>query len=86
MILSAVVDGETDPGRLASYAAGRVRASQEELERALTGKVTQHHRFMLGEHLKQIDTPLECHPTRERGNCPPLQPSGAACRFQQLPR
>ena len=56
MILSAVVDGETDPGRLASYATGRVRASQEELERALTGKVTQHHRFMLGEHLKQIDT------------------------------
>jgi transposase len=56
LILSAVVDGETDPSRLAALALGRVRASQEELERALTGNVTTHHRFMLGEHLKQIDT------------------------------
>src|SRR6266699_2811490 len=56
LILSAVAEGETDPGRLASLAAGRVRASQEELEGALTGNVTAHHRFMLGEHLKQIDT------------------------------
>jgi transposase len=56
MILSAVVDGETDPGRLTSIALGRVRASEEELQRALTGKVTPHHRFMLGEHLKQIET------------------------------
>ena len=59
MILSAVARGETDLGRLASLVLGRVRASQEELERALTGKVTEHHRFMLGEHLNQIDT-LEC--------------------------
>ena len=29
LILSAVADGETDPGGLASYALGRVRASQE---------------------------------------------------------
>ena len=56
LILHAVVDGETDPRRLASFAVGRVRASQQELERALRGNVTAHHRFMLGEHLKQIDT------------------------------
>lgn len=56
MILSAIADGENDPSCLASLAVGRVRASQEELERALTGKVTAHHRFMLWEHLKQIDT------------------------------
>lgn len=55
MILHAVVDGETDPVRLAALAVGRVRASQEALERALTGKVTAHHRFMLGEHLTQIE-------------------------------
>ncbi len=55
MILRAVVDGETDPVRLAALAVGRVRASQETLERALTGKVTAHHRFMLGEHLTQIE-------------------------------
>jgi transposase len=32
-----------------------VQASPEELERALTGKVTAQHRFLLGEHLKQIE-------------------------------
>ena len=56
MILSAVANGENDPGHLATLAVGRVRASQEELEGALTGNVTAHHRFMLGEHFKQIDT------------------------------
>ncbi len=55
-ILQAIVDGETDPVRLAAFAVGRVQASQQELESALTGKVTAHHRFMLGEHLKQIET------------------------------
>jgi len=55
MILRAVVDGETDSVRLADFAAGRVRASRETLERALTGKATAHHRFLLGEHLTQIE-------------------------------
>lgn len=55
MVLQAVVDGETDSVRLADYAAGRVRANRETLERALTGKVTAHHRFLLGEHLMQIE-------------------------------
>jgi transposase len=54
-ILVAIVQGETDAIKLASFAVGRVRASQEDLERALTGKVTAHHRFLLGEHLKQIE-------------------------------
>ncbi len=54
MILHAIVDGETDPVRLAALAVGRVHASQEALEAALTGKVTEHHRFLLGEHLTQI--------------------------------
>jgi transposase len=56
MILHAIAQGETDPVRLASFAVGRVRASKEELEAALTGKVTEHHRFMLTAHLKQISS------------------------------
>jgi transposase len=56
LILQAIVQGETDPKRLAAFAVGRVRASQSELEAALTGKVNAHHRFMLGEHLHQIET------------------------------
>jgi len=54
MILSAIADGETDPGKLAALAVGRVHASQEELEAALTGHVKDHHRFLLAEHLTQI--------------------------------
>ena len=34
MILHAIADGETDPGRLAALAVGRVRAPQEQLEAA----------------------------------------------------
>jgi hypothetical protein len=48
MILHALVDGEADPGRLAALAVGRVRADQKQLEAALTGTVTDHHRFLQG--------------------------------------
>ncbi len=54
LILHAIAEGEPDPSRLAAFAVGRVRASQEQLEAALKGHVTHHHRFLLGEHLKQI--------------------------------
>lgn len=54
MVLHAIADGETDPCRLASLAVGRVQASQQQLEAALTGNVKDHHRFLLKEHLTQI--------------------------------
>jgi transposase len=54
MILQANSDVETDPSRLAALAVGRVRATQERLEAALRGHVTDHHRFLLSEHLTQI--------------------------------
>ena len=55
MILDAIADGETDPVRLATFAVGRVRADQQQLEAALTGHVDEHHRFLLREHLTQIE-------------------------------
>lgn len=54
MVLQAIADGETDPSRLAALAVGRVRAPQEQVEAALNGHVTDHHRFLLREHLTQI--------------------------------
>ncbi len=54
MILQAIADGESDAGRLAALAVGRVRADQGQLEAALKGNVTDHHRFLLQEHLTQI--------------------------------
>jgi transposase len=55
MILHAIADGESNPVRLADLAVGRVRTSQSELEAALTGTINEHHRFLLREHLMQIE-------------------------------
>jgi transposase len=55
MILRSIADGESEPSRLASLAVGRVRASQAELEAALTGTISEHHRLLLREHLTQIE-------------------------------
>jgi transposase len=54
MMLQAIVAGETDPRRLAAFAVDRVQASREQLEAALRGHITDHHRFLLTEHLTQI--------------------------------
>jgi transposase len=54
MILGAIVDGETDPVKLAGFALGRVHATEHQLVAALTGHVDDHHRFLLREHLTQI--------------------------------
>jgi transposase len=55
MILGAIANGESDPVRLASLAVGRVHADQAQLEAALTGTVSPHSRFLLREHLTQIE-------------------------------
>ena len=55
LILWAIANGESDPTRLASLAVGRVRANPEQLEAALTATISDHHRFLLREHLTQID-------------------------------
>jgi len=54
-ILNAVVDGKRDPGWMADYAQGRLRARRKELEDALHGFVTEHHRQLLALLLRQID-------------------------------
>jgi hypothetical protein len=68
-ILEAIRDGEQDTKKLAARALGRVRAKQEELEKALQGHVTPHHCFMLSEHLRRIDEALCGHWAGDRGNC-----------------
>lgn len=54
-ILEALVKGETVPQALATLAHRNIRASADELEAALRGRVTAHHRFLLKLHLDQID-------------------------------
>jgi transposase len=54
-ILLALIAGETDPVKLALLRNPRLKTPLEELTKALRGKVTKHHRFMLQTHLDQID-------------------------------
>ena len=54
-MLSALVAGETDPEKLAELRDGRLKTPRTELVKALRGKMTDHHRFLIGMHLEQID-------------------------------
>ena len=54
-MIEALIAGETDPGALAALAHRRIKATPAELEAALRGRVTAHHRFLLRVHLQQID-------------------------------
>lgn len=54
-MLEAIVGGEANPIALASLAKGRLRAKHTDLVLALEGTVRAHHRFMLAQHLAQID-------------------------------
>ena len=54
-MLEAMIANETDPARLAALAHKGVKATQEQLREALTGRVTEHHRFLLALHLEVID-------------------------------
>jgi transposase len=54
-ILTALADGERNPERLAGLADPRVKAPRIRMVEALTGSVTEHHRFMLSFHLRHIE-------------------------------
>lgn len=54
-ILWAMLEGESDAKVLAELAQGRLRNKRTELERALKGKLTAHHRFMLSDLLVHLD-------------------------------
>ncbi|MHC4617182.1 MAG: IS110 family RNA-guided transposase [Planctomycetota bacterium] len=54
-MLRALLNGEEDPKVLAELARRRLRNKRAELERALVGRVTAHHRFLLGELLEQLE-------------------------------
>jgi transposase len=54
-MLEALVGGESDARVMAELAKGRLRNKMPELEKALTGVVRDHHRFILAQHLAHID-------------------------------
>ena len=54
-ILEALIAGEADPDRLLALVHHRVKAEPARLRAALTGRLTDHHRFLLRLHLRQTD-------------------------------
>ena len=54
-MLQAIVSGTTDPEALAGLAKGLLRKKREQLVAALSGRVKPHHRFLIAEHLSQIE-------------------------------
>lgn len=53
-ILHAMIAGEDDPAALAAHARGRLREKRPALEAALTGRMSQHQRFLLNVQLRHI--------------------------------
>jgi transposase len=55
-ILQALVAGTTDPETLAALAKGALRSKIPQLQQALVGRVGAHQRFLIAEHLAQLDS------------------------------
>jgi transposase len=53
-MLGRLIEGEEDPLNLADFARGQLRGKIPELEKALEGHLTAHHRFMLQLLWKQL--------------------------------
>ena len=54
-IINDIIDGVEDVGHLVSHAHGKIKASKEDIKEALTGRITDHHRFMLKMIRETID-------------------------------
>jgi transposase len=53
-MIAALIRGEQDPAQMAELAKRRMRAKIPELQRALHGQVTEHHRFQLRMLMEQV--------------------------------
>jgi transposase len=56
LILKAIIDGESDPKKLAGLAVGNARKKHVQLVEALHGRVRDHHRRLLQVHLDLVDS------------------------------
>jgi len=54
-MLEAMVQGQSDPQLLAELAKGQLRKKRAALQQALSGRVREHHRFLIASHLSHMD-------------------------------
>ena len=55
LMIEAIIQGEYDPIKLADLARRRLRKKIPQLQRALKGSVTDHHRFLLRTQMNHLD-------------------------------
>jgi len=54
-ILRALIEGTREPAALAQLAHHGIKAGRAELTEALTGHFTEHHGYLVADHLEEID-------------------------------
>ena len=54
-MLKQIIAGNSEAEALAQLARGPMRKKLAELQQALTGKITPHHRFLLKQHMEHIE-------------------------------
>jgi transposase len=85
-MLEAIGGGEEDPEKLADLARRRLRAKIPELQLALQGRVTDHHRFLLRlllEHVNHLEGLIAQLGARIEEVLVPFE--GAAARLDTIP-
>jgi transposase len=55
MMLHQIINGETDPEKLADLAKGVLRKKLDDLRLALDGRITEHHRYILRMQMERIE-------------------------------
>jgi transposase len=87
-MLQALLDGERDPAKLADLAKKRLRAKIPQLEEALHGHFTEHHRFMLENlltHLRQLEEQIERFTARIEERIDPFVDAEVMQRLDAIP-
>ena len=54
-MLAAIAQETCDAQSLANLAVGSLQHKRQELEQALSGRVREHHRFLIATHLSHLD-------------------------------
>lgn len=54
-MINDIIDGKDDVTSLLTHGHGRIKTSKEDIAKALTGRITPHHRFMLKMIRETID-------------------------------